>query len=79
MDETSVNGVFRAYAIACTEGIAFRMIRIPDDVDINSDEHVFDPDTMARLYDRGYEMARSNPIPWETKPPTAEDIELLCK
>lgn len=79
LDETSVNGVFRAYAIAFTEGIAFRMIRIPDDVNINSDERVFDPDVMARLYDKGYEMARSNPIPWETKPPTAEDIELLCK
>jgi hypothetical protein len=48
-------------------------------VDIDSDEHVFDPDTMDMLYRKGYEMARSDPIPWETKPPTAEAIELMCK
>jgi hypothetical protein len=79
MDETAVNGVFRAYTISCAEGIAFRMIRIPDDVDVESDEYVFDPDTMLMLYNKGYEMAQSDPIPWETKPPTAEDIELMCK
>jgi hypothetical protein len=78
-DETADNGVFRAYTISCAEGIAFRMIRIPDDVDVESDEHAFNPATMQMLYNKGYEMAQSDPIPWETKPPTAEDIELMCK
>jgi hypothetical protein len=79
MDESKVNGVFRAYAISCAEGIAFRMIRIPDEVNKDLERDIFNPDTMEMLYKKGYQMARSDPIQWETKPPTAEDIELMCK
>jgi hypothetical protein len=79
LDETTVNGVLRAYIISCANGISFRMIRIPDHIDIEPDEHSFNPDTMQMLFDEGQKIAQSDPIPWETKPPTGEDIELICK
>jgi len=34
---------------------------------------------MRRLFNLGFDMAQSDPIPWETKPPTAEDIDSLCR
>jgi len=79
MDQSTVNAVFRAYALGCSNGISFRMVRIPDDTEIDSHSWEFDTDTMRRLFNLGFDMAQSDPIPWETKPPTAEDIDSLCR
>jgi hypothetical protein len=78
-DQSSINSVFRTYALACANGISFRMTRIPDDFQVPGSSWTFDPEAMTALFELGKEMALSDPIPWETKPPTGEDIDALCK
>ena len=77
LDESSINALFRAYVLARKNAISFRMIRIPDDVEIDSNSEEFNPETMKRLFEAGRSLAKIEPIPWETKPPTAEDLDAL--
>jgi hypothetical protein len=77
-DQSSLNSVFRAYALACANGISFRMTRIPDDFEVPANSWTFDTEAMKALFDLGKDMALSEPIPWETRPPTGEDIDALC-
>ncbi len=78
LDQAEVNAIFRTYALACSNGLSFRMIRIPDDAVIDASSLAFNQKTMRYLYDLGFELARLEPIPWETKPPTGEDLDAFC-
>ena len=77
-DQSTINAVFRTYALACANQISFKMTRIPDDANIDPNSLDFNTDTMRMLYDLGFDMATSDPLPWETTPPTGEDIDALC-
>ena len=77
-DQSSLNAVFRAYALACASGISFRMARIPDDFEVPVSSWTFDTEAMKALFNLGKSMALSDPIPWEARPPTGEDIDALC-
>jgi hypothetical protein len=78
LDQSTVNAVFRTYVLACVNSISFRMTRIPDDAVIDESSLEFNPKTMKELYELGYENATETPIPWETIPPTGEDINAWC-
>lgn len=77
-DQSSLNSVFRAYVLACANGISFRMARIPDDFEVPASSWTFDTEAMKALFNLGKGMALSDPIPWEARPPTGEDIDALC-
>jgi hypothetical protein len=54
------------------------MARIPDDFEVPANSWTFDTEAMKALFNLGKGMALSDPIPWETRPPTGEDIDALC-
>jgi predicted patatin/cPLA2 family phospholipase len=67
---TSTQGVgdlYRIYLLSEREGIDFNLASIPPDFVPNAQED-FDPVEMKRLYDLGYDMAKSG-YPWEKYPP----------
>jgi len=67
---TSTQGVgdlYRIYLLSEREGIDFNLASIPPDFVPNAQEP-FDPVEMKRLYDLGYNMAKSG-YPWEKYPP----------
>ena len=78
MDQSDINAVFRAYALARANGISFRMIRFPDDAEIDASLLAFNQETMKYLFDLSEGIATLHPIPWETKPPTGEYLDDLC-
>jgi hypothetical protein len=74
MDQSKIDGLFRAYAVARSNNTNFRMIRIPDHVPTVPSENI-DSVIMQAQFEAGFDMATEETIPWETKPPTAEDLD----
>ncbi|MCA3561105.1 MAG: patatin-like phospholipase family protein [Aestuariivirga sp.] len=62
-----VGDLYRLYANAMRDGIAFRAIWVPDSFTMQEPEP-FDPAFMQALYKTGFEMGRSG-IPWAAQPP----------
>lgn len=62
-----VGDLYRIYANARRDGIAFRAIWVPDSFTMR-EEGPFDPVYMRALYQTGFEMGRKG-IPWATQPP----------
>ena len=62
-----IGDLYRMYANAQRDGIAFRAIWIPDSFTMKEPKP-FDPAYMKALFDLGYEMGR-NGIPWSDQPP----------
>lgn len=62
-----IGDLYRMYANAQRDGIAFRAIWIPETFTMKEPKP-FDPAYMKALFDLGYEMGR-NGIPWATQPP----------
>lgn len=62
-----IGDLYRMYANAHRDGIAFRAIWIPPSFTMK-EPSPFDPAYMKALFDLGYEMGIKG-IPWETQPP----------
>jgi len=59
--------IYKIFAIALRDDIELRVVSIPRDFDLESEE-LFDPSYMQALYDLGYAFGLSGEG-WETKPP----------
>jgi predicted patatin/cPLA2 family phospholipase len=62
-----IGDLYRMYANAQRDGIAFRAIWIPESF-TQKEPKPFDPAYMRALFDLGYQMGRGG-IPWESQPP----------
>jgi hypothetical protein len=59
--------IFRIYALCLRDGYHFNLAFIPADFKEESNES-FDPVYMGKLFDLGYQMAKSG-FPWMKSPP----------
>lgn len=78
LDELTANSLLRTYLIACDKNMDFRLMRIPDDVDIDPYDISIRTETMLLLIEKGKELAQLEPIPFENSPPFAEDFVQIC-
>jgi hypothetical protein len=73
MDQSMQTALTRSYFGTQFLGYAFKMVAIPDDVDIGSNPLAFDPKKMRAAFDAGRALA-NEPDPWSSAPPNAGDI-----
>jgi hypothetical protein len=73
MDQSMQTALTRSYFGARLLGYDFRMVAIPDDVDIGNDPLAFDPKQMRAAFDAGRSLAKQ-PDPWSSVPPNLGDI-----
>jgi len=73
MDQSMQTALTRSYFGARVLGYAFKMVAIPDEVEIGNDPLAFDPEQMRAAFDAGRAMAQQ-PEPWSSKPPNTGDI-----
>jgi len=73
MDQSMQTALTRSYFGTRFLGYAFKMIAIPDDVEIGRDPLAFDPKQMRAAFDAGHALAKQ-PDPWSSEPPNAGDI-----
>jgi len=78
LDETTFNGVLRTYLIACSNNMEFKLMRIPDDVEMEVYGYTFDSALMQMLIEKGKELGLLEPVPWEENPPFADDFVDIC-
>ena len=67
----SIGDLYRIYTTAQREGIEFKLVYIPSEIELESSE-IFDPVVMEKLFDLGYQMALSGD-PWKNSPPGLRD------
>jgi hypothetical protein len=65
--------LIRSYFGTKVLGYAFKMVGIPEDVDIGNDVLAFDPAQMRAAFDAGRALA-TRPDPWHSAPPNSGDI-----
>jgi hypothetical protein len=73
MDQSMQTALTRSYFGAQFLGYAFKMVAIPDDVDIGRDPLAFDPNEMRAAFDAGRALAQQ-PVPWSSTPPNVGDV-----
>ena len=73
MDQSMQTALTRSYFGAQFLGYAFKMVAIPDGVEIGKDPLAFAPEQMRAAFDAGRAMAKQ-PDPWVREPPDAGDI-----
>jgi hypothetical protein len=73
MDQSMQTALTRSYFGARLLGYRFKMVAIPDDVDIGNDPLAFDPEQMRAAFDAGRSLAKQ-PDPWSSAPPNLGDI-----
>jgi hypothetical protein len=73
MDQSMQTALTRSYFGARFLGYTFKMIAIPDDVEIGRDPLAFDPKQMRAAFDAGRALAKQ-PDPWSSAPPNVGDI-----
>ncbi|MFK7848520.1 MAG: patatin-like phospholipase family protein [Rhodothermales bacterium] len=73
MDQSMQTALTRSYFGAQFLGYTFKMIAIPDDVEIGRDPLAFDPKQMRAAFDTGRALAKQ-PDPWSSSPPNVGDI-----
>jgi hypothetical protein len=56
----------------------FKLMRIPDDVEMEAYGYTFDNDLMQMLIEKGKELGQLDPVPWETSPPFEDDFVDIC-
>jgi predicted acylesterase/phospholipase RssA len=62
--------LLRAYVLAQAHGYQFRLMTIPDSVELEPDSFGFDPEVMKVLFEKGRALGR-NPSAWVAAPPSA--------
>jgi len=73
MDQSMQTALTRSYFGSRFLGYAFKMVAIPDDVDIGRDPLAFDPKEMRAAFDAGRALAKQ-PDPWSSTPPNVGDV-----
>jgi hypothetical protein len=73
MDQSMQTALTRSYFGARLQGYAFKMVAIPDGVEIGKDSLAFDPKQMRAAFDAGRALAKQ-PDPWLSAPPNLGDI-----
>jgi hypothetical protein len=73
MDQSMLTAMTRSYFGAKSLGYNFKMVAIPDDVDVGKDPLAFDPKQMRAAFDAGRAIAKK-PDHWLTVPPNTGDI-----
>ena len=73
MDQSMQTALGRSYFGAQFLGYNFKMVAIPDDVNIGKDPLAFDPEQMQAAFDAGYALGKQAD-PWSTLPPDSGDI-----
>src|SRR5215471_11476866 len=73
MDQSMLTAMTRSYFGAKLLGYNFRMVAIPDSVEIGNDPLAFDPKQMRAAFDAGRALGKQ-PDHWLTVPPNLGDI-----
>lgn len=73
MDQSMQTALTRSYFGARFLGYNFKMVAIPDDVNIGKDPLAFNPAQMRAAFDAGRALAKQ-PEPWATVPPNVGDL-----
>lgn len=73
MDQSMVTAMTRSYFGAKFLGYNYKMVAIPDSVDIGRDPLAFDPKQMRAAFDAGRALAKQRDH-WQTVPPNLGDI-----
>jgi predicted acylesterase/phospholipase RssA len=73
MEQSMQTALTRSYFGAKVLGYSFKMVGIPDDVNIGNDVLAFDPTQMRAAFDAGRALAMQ-PDPWKSTPPNSGDI-----
>ncbi|HEY2675805.1 MAG TPA: patatin-like phospholipase family protein [Steroidobacteraceae bacterium] len=73
MDQSMITALSRSYFGAYILGYNFKMVAIPDGVDIGHDPLAFDPKQMRAAFDAGRALAKQ-PDHWSNVPPNVGDI-----
>jgi hypothetical protein len=73
MDQSMQTAMTRSYIGAKLLGYNFKMVAIPDDVNVGQDPLAFDPKQMRAAFDAGRALGRQ-PDHWLTVPPNAGDV-----
>jgi hypothetical protein len=73
MDQSMLTAMTRSYFGAKVLGYNFKMVAIPDDINIGKDPLAFDPKQMRAAFDAGRAIAKK-PDHWLTLPPNTGDL-----
>jgi hypothetical protein len=73
MDQSMLTAMTRSYFGAKVLGYNFKMVAIPDDINIGKDPLAFDPKQMRAAFEAGRAIAK-NPNHWLSVPPNTGDI-----
>ena len=73
MDQSMLTAVTRSYFGAQMLGYNFKLVAIPEGVNVGKDPLAFDPKQMRAAFDAGRALAKQ-PDPWSTVPPNLGDI-----
>ena len=73
MEQSMQTALTRSYFGTKVLGYTFKMVGIPDDVNIGNDVLAFDPAQMRAAFDAGHALAM-RPDPWTGTPPNSGDI-----
>src|SRR5262245_5254578 len=73
MDQSMQTALTRSYFGTKVLGYVFKMVGIPDGVDIGNDVLAFDPTQMRAAFDAGRTLAMQ-PDPWNSTPPNSGDL-----
>ena len=73
MEQSMQTALIRSYFGTKVLGYSFKMVGIPEDVDIGNDVLAFDPAQMRAAFDAGRALA-TRPDPWHSAPPNSGDI-----
>ncbi len=73
MDTSMQSSLMRSYFGVRVLGYNFKMVGIPDSVDVGKDPLAFDPNQMRAAYDAGLDLGRQAD-PWKTTPPPSGDL-----
>lgn len=73
MDQSMLTAMTRSYFGAKSLGYNFKMVAIPDEVDVGKDPLAFNPKQMRAAFDAGRAIAKT-PNHWLTTPPNTGDI-----
>ena len=73
MEQSMQTALTRSYFGAKVLGYSFKMVGIPDGVNIGNDPLAFDPTQMRAAFEAGRALARQ-PDPWQSLPPNAGDL-----
>jgi hypothetical protein len=73
MEQSMQTALIRTYFGTKVLGYSYKMVGIPDDVNIGNDVLAFDPTQMRAAFDAGRALAKQRD-PWTSTPPNSGDI-----